>query len=113
MTLEALQRAKNDRLWFKANLKLCNLWFKLKEFGRMARIVKELKRSCQREDGSDDPKKGTQLVEARGRRGLDLICGVWIVRACAVLQHALHCAVLCSAGLAPAWLVYAHSGCSQ
>lgn len=29
----------------------------------MGRVLKELQRSCQKEDGSDDPKKGTQLLE--------------------------------------------------
>jgi COP9 signalosome complex subunit 2 len=41
-TLKALERAKNDRLWFKTNLKLCNLWGKKKEYGRMSKILKEL-----------------------------------------------------------------------
>eukprot|EP00798_Chlamydomonas_sp_ICE-L_P021234 gene21234-28150_t len=62
-TLKALERAKNERLWFKTNLKLTNLWSKKQEYGRMNRILKDLHRSCQREDGSDDPKKGTQLLE--------------------------------------------------
>ncbi|GBF94078.1 COP9 signalosome complex subunit [Raphidocelis subcapitata] len=62
-TLRALEKARNDRLWFKTNLKLCGLWFRKKEFGRMARVVKELHRSCQREDGSEDLKKGTQQLE--------------------------------------------------
>lgn len=62
-TLKALEKAKNDRLWFKTNLKLCNLWFKKQEFGRMTKILKELHRSCQRDDGTDDVKKGTQLLE--------------------------------------------------
>ncbi|KAK9794025.1 hypothetical protein WJX73_004702 [Symbiochloris irregularis] len=62
-TLEALAEAKNERLWFKTQLKLCGLWFKLNEYGRLARILKELHKSCQSEDGSDDLKKGTQLLE--------------------------------------------------
>jgi len=62
-TLKALEKAKNDRLWFKTNLKLCNLWFKKQEYGRMAKILKDLHRSCQREDGTEDLKKGTQLLE--------------------------------------------------
>lgn len=62
-TLKALERAKNDRLWFKTNLKLCNLWFKMKEYGRMTKILKDLHKSCQRDDGTDDLKKGTQLLE--------------------------------------------------
>eukprot|EP00898_Chlorokybus_atmophyticus_P001668 jgi/Chlat1/2501/Chrsp175S02371 len=62
-TLQALEEAKNERLWFKTNLKLCKLWFDTGEYGRMSKILKELHRSCQREDGTDDQKKGTQLLE--------------------------------------------------
>jgi len=62
-TLSALQEAKNDRLWFKTNLKLGKLWFDLEEYGRLQRIVKELNQSCQHADGSEDLKKGTQLLE--------------------------------------------------
>ena len=43
-TLHALADAKNERLWFKTNLKLCGLWFKLQEYSRTARILKELHR---------------------------------------------------------------------
>jgi COP9 signalosome complex subunit 2 len=43
-TLRALETAKNDRLWFKTSLKLCGLWFRLREYGRMARVLKELHR---------------------------------------------------------------------
>ncbi|KAK9916582.1 hypothetical protein WJX75_004481 [Coccomyxa subellipsoidea] len=62
-TLDALVEAKNDRLWFKTQLKLCGLWFKLKEYGRASKILRELHKACQAEDGSDDLKKGTQLLE--------------------------------------------------
>lgn len=62
-TLAALQEARNERLWFKTNLKLGKLWFDLGDFPRLIRILKELHRSCQQEDGSDDHKKGTQLLE--------------------------------------------------
>lgn len=41
-TLRALEKAKNDRLWFKTQLKLANLWFKKQEYPRMARILKDL-----------------------------------------------------------------------
>ena len=58
-----LQEAKNERLWFKTNLKLGKLWFDREEYGRLQKILKELHRSCQQGDGSDDPKKGTQLLE--------------------------------------------------
>ncbi|WOH06308.1 hypothetical protein DCAR_0625733 [Daucus carota subsp. sativus] len=62
-TLKALEEAKNERLWFKTNLKLCKIWFDMGEYGRMNKIMKEVHRSCQKPDGSDDQKKGTQLLE--------------------------------------------------
>lgn len=43
-TLKALEKAKNERLWFKTNLKLANLWFKMKEYNRMNKILKDLHR---------------------------------------------------------------------
>ncbi len=33
-TLEALKDAKNERLWFKTNLKLGKLWLDMAEFNR-------------------------------------------------------------------------------
>ncbi|KAG6412554.1 hypothetical protein SASPL_125234 [Salvia splendens] len=62
-TLKALEEAKNERLWFKTNLKLCKIWFDIGEYGRMSKILKELHKSCKKEDGTDDQKKGTQLLE--------------------------------------------------
>lgn len=41
-TLKALEKARNERLWFKTNLKLANLWFKKQEYGRLAKILKDL-----------------------------------------------------------------------
>ena len=37
----------------------------MQEYGRLQRIIRELHRSCQNDDGSDDLKKGTQLLEVR------------------------------------------------
>ncbi|MCD7453661.1 COP9/signalosome complex subunit Csn2 [Datura stramonium] len=62
-TLKALEETKNERLWFKTNLKLCKIWFDMGEYGRMSKILKELHNSCKKEDGTDDEKKGTQLLE--------------------------------------------------
>ncbi|KAI3699484.1 hypothetical protein L2E82_43833 [Cichorium intybus] len=45
------------------NLKLCKIWFDMGEYGRMNKILKELHKSCQRADGTDDQKKRTQLLE--------------------------------------------------
>lgn len=41
-TLKSLEEAKNERLWFKTQLKLCTLWFNLKEYGRAQKILKLL-----------------------------------------------------------------------
>jgi len=62
-TLDALKDAKNDRLWFKTNCKLGKLYYDCEDFNKLGRIIKELRRSCQTEDGDDDLKKGTQLLE--------------------------------------------------
>jgi len=62
-TLEALRDAKNERLWFKTMTKLGKLYFDREEFNRLARILKQLRHSCQTDEGEDDLKKGTQLLE--------------------------------------------------
>ena len=59
-TLEALRDAKNDWLWFKTNTKLGKLCFDQGDFGRLAKIIKQLHLSCQ---SMDDVKKGTRLLE--------------------------------------------------
>ncbi|KAI1713542.1 PCI domain-containing protein [Ditylenchus destructor] len=63
ITLDALKGAKNERLWFKTNTKLGKLYFDLKQFDRLGKVLKELRDSCQTETGEDDQKKGTQLLE--------------------------------------------------
>ena len=62
-TLEALRDAKNERLWFKTMTKLGKLYFDRGEYGRLSRILKQLHSSCTTQDGEDDLKKGTQLLE--------------------------------------------------
>ena len=62
-TLDALKDAKNDRLWFKTNSKLGKLYFDRGEYGKLAKILKQLHQSCQTDEGEDDLKKGTQLLE--------------------------------------------------
>ncbi|XP_046425680.1 COP9 signalosome complex subunit 2 isoform X3 [Neodiprion pinetum] len=65
-TLDALKDAKNDRLWFKTNTKLGKLYFDRSDFNKLAKILKQLHQSCQvgiTDDGEDDLKKGTQLLE--------------------------------------------------
>jgi COP9 signalosome complex subunit 2 len=62
-TLDALRDAKNERLWFKTMTKLGKLYFDREEFNRLSRILKQLRQSCQTDEGEDDLKKGTQLLE--------------------------------------------------
>ncbi|KAF4529178.1 hypothetical protein B566_EDAN017546 [Ephemera danica] len=69
-TLDALKDAKNDRLWFKTNTKLGKLYFDREDFNKLAKILKQLHQSCQlstsllqTDEGEDDLKKGTQLLE--------------------------------------------------
>jgi len=62
-TLVALQEAKNERLWFKAKIKLGKMYLDNEDFQPLAKILKELELSCKDEDGADDVKKGTQLFE--------------------------------------------------
>ncbi|ORY44451.1 PCI-domain-containing protein [Rhizoclosmatium globosum] len=54
LTLDCLNENKNDRLWVKTNLKLAKLWLD---------HSRELRTSCQTDDGADDQKKGTLLLE--------------------------------------------------
>jgi COP9 signalosome complex subunit 2 len=44
-TLGALKETKNERLWFKTNLKLGKLY-------ELQKILKELHKSCQTSEGS-------------------------------------------------------------
>lgn len=62
-TLEALRHSKNDRLWFKTNLKLGKVYLERGEFNKLGVILKQLHQACQTRDGEEDLHKGTQLLE--------------------------------------------------
>uniref|UniRef100_A0A673ZVB2 COP9 signalosome complex subunit 2 n=1 Tax=Salmo trutta TaxID=8032 RepID=A0A673ZVB2_SALTR len=55
-TLDALKDAKNDRLWFKTNTKVGYIYVQAKDIGDLWSFM------CT-DDGEDDLKKGTQLLE--------------------------------------------------
>ncbi|KAI6204421.1 COP9 signalosome complex subunit 2 [Aphelenchoides besseyi] len=55
--------AKNDRLWFKTQIKLGKLYFEQRDYEKLERILKFLRQSCKDEEGEEDQKKGTQLLE--------------------------------------------------
>ncbi|TRX90020.1 hypothetical protein FHL15_009121 [Xylaria flabelliformis] len=63
LTLTCFQSTNNERLWLKTNIKLAKLLLDRKEYLSVARKLRELQRACQREDGSDDPSKGTYSLE--------------------------------------------------
>ncbi|KAM3422313.1 hypothetical protein BST61_g2672 [Cercospora zeina] len=63
-TLESFQATNNERLWLSTNTKLARLWLAQKDYARLTDKVRELHKACQREDGTDDPSKGTYSMEA-------------------------------------------------
>lgn len=62
-TLDSMIETKNERLWVKINLKLAKLWLDRKEYGRLSKILNQLHVACQKDDGTDDQRKGTHLLE--------------------------------------------------
>jgi COP9 signalosome complex subunit 2 len=63
LTLASLQKTNNDRLWLKTNVKLAKLWLDKKDYPHLIQKVRELHQACQKDDGSDDPAKGTYSLE--------------------------------------------------
>ena len=62
-TLDSFQSTNNERLWLKTNIKLARLWLDRKDYGQLTKKVRELHKACQKEDGADDPTKGTYSLE--------------------------------------------------
>jgi COP9 signalosome complex subunit 2 len=50
-TLGALKETKNERLWFKTNLKLGKLYEEQQDYMKLQKILKELHKSCQTSEG--------------------------------------------------------------
>ncbi|KAI1379966.1 PCI-domain-containing protein [Hypoxylon crocopeplum] len=63
LTLNCFQNTNNERLWLKTNIKLAKLLLDRKEYLLVTRKLRELQKACQREDGTDDPNKGTYSLE--------------------------------------------------
>jgi COP9 signalosome complex subunit 2 len=64
LTLSTFQATNNERLALKTNLKLAKLYLDKKDYNQLTSKVREIHRACQREDGTDDPGKGTYSLEA-------------------------------------------------
>jgi COP9 signalosome complex subunit 2 len=63
LTLESFQSSNNERLWLKTNIKLARLFLSQGDFTLLDTKLRELHKACHREDGSDDPAKGTLSLE--------------------------------------------------
>jgi len=63
LTLESFHSTNNERLWLKTNIKLARLWFAQKNYRLLADKLRELHKACQKEDGTEDPSKGTSSIE--------------------------------------------------
>ncbi|KAI1324937.1 putative COP9 signalosome subunit 2 [Xylariaceae sp. FL0255] len=63
LTLTCFQSTNNERLWLKTNIKLAKLLLDRKEYLSVSKKLRELQKACQREDGTDDPSKGTYSLE--------------------------------------------------
>ena len=64
LTLSTFQATNNERLALKTNLKLAKLFLDKKDYSQLTSKVREIHRACQKEDGADDPGKGTYSLEA-------------------------------------------------
>ncbi|KAI3530343.1 COP9 signalosome complex subunit 2 [Colletotrichum filicis] len=63
LTLESFQSTNNERLWLKTNIKLAKLLLDRKDYNTVTKKLRDLHKACQKEDGSDDPSKGTYSME--------------------------------------------------
>ena len=63
LTLDIFQSTNNERLWLKPNIKLARLWLDRKDYRQLTEKLRELHKACQKEDGTDDPSKGTYSLE--------------------------------------------------
>jgi len=63
LTLDSFQSTNNDRLWVKTNIKLARLLLAQQNYRQLESKLKELHKACQKEDGTDDPSKGTSSLE--------------------------------------------------
>ncbi len=62
-TLQSFQSTNNERLWLKTNIKLAKLFLDRKDYPVVTKKLRELHKACEREDGTDDPSKGTYSLE--------------------------------------------------
>lgn len=62
-TLESFQSTNNERLWLKTSIKLAKLLLDRGDYAGLTKKIKELHKACEKEDGTEDPTKGTYSLE--------------------------------------------------
>eukprot|EP00005_Dracoamoeba_jomungandri_P002331 CAMPEP_0174261040 /NCGR_PEP_ID=MMETSP0439-20130205/11197_1 /TAXON_ID=0 /ORGANISM="Stereomyxa ramosa, Strain Chinc5" /LENGTH=462 /DNA_ID=CAMNT_0015345451 /DNA_START=17 /DNA_END=1405 /DNA_ORIENTATION=+ len=62
-SLAAMKKANNENLWFKTSFKLAQRMFDNRALDKLVNILDELKQSCMLPDGTENPKKGNQLLD--------------------------------------------------
>jgi COP9 signalosome complex subunit 2 len=64
ITLSTLKASANsERLWFSTLVRYGKALLRTNDYGQLAAVVRDLHASCHLSDGSDDPTKGTYLLE--------------------------------------------------
>lgn len=64
ITINTLKNdTSNDRLWFNTKIKLGTLYCETGDMKKLGEIIKELKKWCNNEDGTEDKKKSSQLLD--------------------------------------------------
>ncbi|KAJ5075572.1 cop9 signalosome complex subunit 2 [Anaeramoeba ignava] len=63
LTRGEVEKTNNDKFWFKITMRLANIWLKKKEHTRLMRILRELHKSVENQDGTLNQDKGTQMLE--------------------------------------------------
>eukprot|EP00419_Tripos_fusus_P004346 CAMPEP_0172687490 /NCGR_PEP_ID=MMETSP1074-20121228/21711_1 /TAXON_ID=2916 /ORGANISM="Ceratium fusus, Strain PA161109" /LENGTH=452 /DNA_ID=CAMNT_0013506951 /DNA_START=40 /DNA_END=1401 /DNA_ORIENTATION=- len=63
LTLDALKATANQRLWFSTSVKLAKLHLEMGDVQKLQRLVRNLHKTCQKPDGTDDVSKGSHLLE--------------------------------------------------
>ena len=62
-TLQSFQETNNERLWLKTNIKLAKLLLDKHNYAQLLPKIRELHKACEKEDGTEDPNKGTYSLE--------------------------------------------------
>jgi COP9 signalosome complex subunit 2 len=63
ITLDALKEANNEKLWFNTKLKQGKVFFDMKDYDKLQTCIDELKEWCMNEEGREDSKKSSQLLD--------------------------------------------------